>query len=43
MYKRQEIGMMIAQAVENGVQVIVESHSDHILNSLRLARKKRCV
>ena len=35
-----EIGMMIAQAVENGVQVIVESHSDHILNSLRLARKK---
>lgn len=35
-----EIGMMIAQAVENGVQVIVESHSDHILNSLRLACKK---
>lgn len=35
-----EIGMMIAQAVENGVQVIGESHSDHILNSLRLARKK---
>ena len=35
-----EIGMMIAQAVENGVQVIAESHSDHILNSLRLARKK---
>lgn len=35
-----EIGMMIAQAVENGGQVIVESHSDHILNSLRLARKK---
>lgn len=34
-----ELGLMIAQAVKNGVQVIVESHSDHILNSLRLARK----
>ena len=34
-----ELGLMVAQAVKNGVQVIMESHSDHILNSLRLARK----
>lgn len=34
-----ELGLMIAKTVSNGVQVILESHSDHILNSLRLARK----
>lgn len=34
-----ELGLMMAEAVKNGVQIIVESHSDHILNSLRLARK----
>lgn len=36
-----ELGLMMAKAVGSGVQVILESHSDHILNSLRLARKKR--
>lgn len=34
-----ELGLMIAKTVSNGVQVVLESHSDHILNSLRLARK----
>lgn len=34
-----ELGLMMAKAVRSGVQVILESHSDHILNSLRLARK----
>lgn len=34
-----ELGLMVAHAVKQGVQVILESHSDHILNSLRLARK----
>lgn len=34
-----ELGLLIAQTVKYGAQVIVESHSDHILNSLRLARK----
>lgn len=35
-----ELGKMMAQAAANGVQIILETHSDHILNSLRLARKK---
>lgn len=34
-----ELGLMIAKTVSNGVQIVLESHSDHILNSLRLARK----
>ncbi len=34
-----ELGLMMAKVVRNGVQVVLESHSDHILNSLRLARK----
>ena len=33
------LGLMIAQVVANGVQVLVETHSDHILNGIRLARK----
>ena len=34
-----ELGKLMALAAANGVQIIIESHSDHILNSLRLARK----
>lgn len=30
------LGKMIAQAAVNGVQVIVETHSDHIFNGMRL-------
>lgn len=30
-----KIALLLALAVQNGVQVIIESHSDHILNSLR--------
>lgn len=35
------IGKMCALAAENGVQVIIESHSDHILNGIRVAVKKK--
>ncbi len=35
-----ELGKMIASAVKSGVQIIMESHSDHILNSVRLACKE---
>lgn len=35
-----ELGKLIALAASNGAQIIIESHSDHILNSLRLARKE---
>lgn len=34
------LGELIAQAGSGGVQVIVETHSDHILNGIRVAVKK---
>lgn len=34
-----KIGKLLAFAAANGVQIIVESHSDHILNSLRYSYK----
>lgn len=35
-----KLGMLICRAVKNGVQVILESHSDHILNSVRYSFKQ---
>lgn len=35
-----KIGELIALAAANGIQIIVETHSDHILNGVRLAIKK---
>jgi predicted ATPase len=35
------IGRMCALAAEKGVQIILETHSDHILNSIRVAVKKK--
>lgn len=37
------IGRLCALAAESGVQLILESHSDHILNSIRVAVKKRII
>ncbi len=34
------LGQMISKAVACGAQVIVETHSDHLLNGIRLARKE---
>jgi len=34
------IGEMIAKAAEGGAQIIVETHSDHLLNGIRLAVRK---
>lgn len=34
-----QIGRFLAVAAANGIQVIVESHSDHILNGIRVAVK----
>ncbi len=31
------IGQLLAKAAHNGVQVVIETHSDHILNGIRLA------
>ena len=36
-----QIGELIAKASANGVQIIVETHSDHILNAIRVATKNR--
>jgi len=36
---QQEIGFLIARLAASGVQVLVETHSDHVLNGIRLAVK----
>lgn len=36
---QSKIGILLALAAQNGVQVIIETHSDHILNGIRLAVK----
>ncbi len=40
---QQHIGWLLALAAAGGVQVIVETHSDHVLNGLRLATKQRLI
>jgi predicted ATPase len=37
------MGELIARAVGAGVQVVVETHSDHVLNGIRLAIKRKIV
>ncbi len=39
---QQEIGTLLAQVAKTGVQVMVETHSDHVLNGIRLAVKSGC-
>ena len=34
------LGLLLAKAASDGVQIIVESHSDHILNGIRVAAKQ---
>ncbi len=36
---QSNISQLLARVAQNGVQVIVETHSDHILNGLRVAAK----
>lgn len=38
---QRRIGELIARAAQGGVQVIVETHSDHILNGIRLSVKQK--
>ena len=35
-----EIGEFLAQVASSGIQVILETHSDHVLNGIRRAVKK---
>ena len=37
---QSEMGRLLAIAAANGIQIIVETHSDHILNGVRVAVKK---
>ena len=37
------LGRLMALTAANGVQLIVESHSDHILNGIRVAVKEGCL
>ncbi len=36
---QSKIGSLIAYAAQNGVQIILETHSDHIINGIRVAVK----
>lgn len=38
---QRRIGELIALAAANGVQIIMETHSDHILNGIRLSVKQK--
>ncbi|MBQ3096891.1 MAG: DUF3696 domain-containing protein [Kiritimatiellae bacterium] len=38
-----EIGKLLAKAAANGVQLFVETHSDHIINGIRVAAKQGAI
>lgn len=38
-----KVGMFLAKVAQAGGQVIVESHSDHVLNGIRLAVKRKLI
>jgi len=40
---QQRVGVLLARVAASGVQVIVETHSDHVLNGLRLAAKRKVI
>lgn len=40
---QRKLGELMAWVCRNGVQIIVETHSDHILNGIRLAVKNRTI
>jgi predicted ATPase len=40
---RNRIGEFLARSAASGIQVILESHSDHVLNGVRRAIKKQII
>jgi predicted ATPase len=40
---QQNIGTLLALIASSGVQIIVETHSDHVLNGIRLAAKSNAI
>ncbi len=40
---QQTVGTLLAEVAASGVQVIVETHADHVLNGVRLAAKTKAI
>lgn len=40
---QRKIGELIARCCAGGVQIVLETHSDHLLNGIRLAVKKKAI
>ncbi len=40
---QRQIGELVARAAVNGVQIIMETHSDHILNGIRISVKHKLI
>ena len=40
---QQDIGSLLSCVANTGVQIILETHSDHVLNGIRLAVKSRAI
>lgn len=40
---QSQIAQFLAKVAENGVQVVVETHSDHILNGIRISVKRNII
>lgn len=37
------LGFLLSKAAQSGIKVVIETHSDHILNSIRVAAKKKWI
>lgn len=40
---QSRMGELLSVAAENGVQIIIETHSDHLLNGIRIAVKNQLI
>lgn len=38
---QQDIGMLLAETAASGIQILLETHSDHVLNGVRLSVKQK--
>ena len=40
---QSRIGQFLAQIASSGVQVLIETHSEHVINGIRIATLKKCI
>lgn len=40
---QSQLGKLLATAADAGIQIVVETHSDHILNGIRIATRNRAI